>query len=82
MGPRSIRIVAKEWGKVVDFDSVQFGAQTSYWGENETKDGSPNTSLIYAGARARIYPELDPGEAVRPPVRQRRHHGPGRRQHG
>ena len=59
-GPSVDQIVAKEVGSATDFASVQFGAQTSYWGEGETKDGSPNTSLIYAAARARIYPELDP----------------------
>src|SRR6185295_17300709 len=59
-GPSVDQIVAKEVGSATDFASVQFGAQISYWGEGETKDGSPNTSLIYAAARARIYPELDP----------------------
>jgi hypothetical protein len=59
-GPSVDQIVAKAWGNQVDFQSLQFGAQTSYWAEGDTKDGSPNTSLIYGGARARIYPELDP----------------------
>ena len=59
-GPSVDQIVAKALGTPVDFQSLQFGVQTSYWGENDTKDGSPNTSLIYADKRARIYPELDP----------------------
>jgi hypothetical protein len=59
-GPSVDQIVAKALGTPVDFQSVQFGVQTSYWADNETKDGSPNTSLIYGGPRARIYPELDP----------------------
>jgi hypothetical protein len=59
-GPSVDQIVAKAWGTPVDFQSIQFGVQTSYWGEGDTRDGSPNSSLIYAGPRARIYPELDP----------------------
>jgi hypothetical protein len=59
-GPSVDQIVAKAVGMGSDFQSLQFGVQTSYWGENDVKDGSPNTSLIYAGPRARIYPELDP----------------------
>jgi hypothetical protein len=59
-GPSVDQIVAKKVGAGVDFESVQFGVQTSYWGENDAKPGSPNTSLIYAGPRARVYPELDP----------------------
>jgi hypothetical protein len=61
-GPSIDQIVAKALNPPTDFQSVQFGAQTSWWGEGDvlSRAGSPNTSLIYADARARIYPELDP----------------------
>lgn len=59
-GPSVDQIVAKGSMSPADFASVQFGVQTAYWGDGDTKPGSPNTSLIYGGPRARIYPELDP----------------------
>lgn len=61
-GPSIDQIVAKALGTPTEFQSLQFGAQTSYWGEGDivAKLGSPNTSLIYAAARARMTPELDP----------------------
>jgi hypothetical protein len=61
-GPSVDQIVAKAAmaAAPTDFESLQFGVQTAYWGDGETKPGSPNTSLIYGGPRARIYPELDP----------------------
>jgi hypothetical protein len=59
-GPSVDQIVAKASMAPTDFASLQFGVQTAYWGDGDSKPGSPNTSLIYGGPRARIYPELDP----------------------
>jgi hypothetical protein len=64
-GPSIDQIVARALGTPTEFQSIQLGAQTSYWGENDVvaKLPSPNTSLIYGAARSRMTPELDPEKA-------------------
>jgi hypothetical protein len=56
------QIVARGLPKTTDFASLQFGVQTSYGAEGDITRlaGSPNNSCIFAGARQRMNPEIDP----------------------
>jgi Protein of unknown function (DUF1552) len=64
-GPSIDQIIAKAQPRETTFESLQFGVQCSFWGEGDIVDkaGSPNSSMIYAAAHQRIYPENDPQRA-------------------
>ncbi len=61
-GPSIDQIVAKAIPRETTFESLQFGVQCPFWGEGDitSRAGSPNSSMIYAAAHQRIYPENDP----------------------
>ena len=61
-GPSIDQIIAKAIPKETTFESLQFGVQTTFWGEGDitSRLGSPNSTMIYAGTQQRMYPENDP----------------------
>jgi hypothetical protein len=61
-GPSIDQIIAKALPRETTFESLQFGVQCSYWGEGDitSRAGSVNSSMIYAAAHQRLYPENDP----------------------
>jgi hypothetical protein len=61
-GPSIDQIIAKAQPRMTSFESLQFGAQTTFWGEGDIAShyASPNSTMIYAGTQQRMYPENDP----------------------
>ena len=61
-GPSIDQIIASGQPRETSFASLQFGVQCSWWGEGDitSRAGSVNSSMIYAAAHQRLYPENDP----------------------
>jgi hypothetical protein len=61
-GPSIDQVIAKALPKETTYESLQFGVQTTFWGEGDitSRLGSPNSTMIYAGTQQRMYPENDP----------------------
>jgi hypothetical protein len=61
-GPSIDQIIAKSRPSETTFESLQFGVQCSWWAEGDitSRSGSVNSSMIYAAAHQRLYPENDP----------------------
>jgi hypothetical protein len=61
-GPSIDQIIVKAQPRETTFESLQFGVHCSFWAEGDitSKAGSVNSSMIYAAAHQRLYPENDP----------------------
>jgi hypothetical protein len=61
-GPSIDQIIARSRPRETTFESLQFGVQCSWWAEGDitSRAGSVNSSMIYAAAHQRLYPENDP----------------------